>query len=1715
MRIAAISAIPLARQTRNKRQNHKNGKTTTKDKREPEDNMKRANTDQPTMAPTPSARQTRVKQRRIHERGRSSTRDKRCFDENMNKALQQTRSAVMPPRSRRQNSVVNSHPDTESNAHNQAVGEAQQNNGGNMEGGGIPEGNPGGGNPGGQPPLTLIYELIQSLQQNQGELAESIRQLKESSNNREAHGGNGRNHEERDHHDERDSNNKNDAPFVTMSDVADLLKQERERPPKEPRHFVRKPPYPKELLKEPYPEKYDTPNFSLFDGRKGSAVEHISKFLDSMGPFAGNGGLCLQEFSKSLIDRAYTWYAMLPEESIRDWEDMVESFCSKYFHVEEKITLFNLHSTKQLPGEDLLKYIHRFRDISLDCHVKYEESELVEARKTALSVKPHSEKAKEKKSQHQALTVSTTTAPNGNKRKRPVEKINKPPTEEEKRDPKFCRYHRYVHHPTADCRSLRWELNRKIQDGTLQLSPEQQRVHKNPFPNYRKDQGKAVVSVVIQGSTSDMEIDESAVADTTLTPAVVRTLQKSPKFKSLFNQLGLGPEARNAATEAIIAIAADSRATCFTAETHASRAFLETTNAVTFTDDDMEVQYLDHRRPFYVSAVIKDVQVRRALVDTGSCLNLIPLSTLKAANIPQHKIQGAPIEVTVPYHALLGRPWLHKHKLISSTYHQCIKGRLNGKPIRIAANPSPFDQTEAHFIEATLYDELSTEEPPIIKPSGTPLPDWEDIKNDPDVDLREVLERKKKRKERMAEDENAPRCIRVQMPDGRINEAEGHKKLAMEKEEVKLEKSAEVDSKIIPMEDLEVINLSHDPSVDKPVSISTSLSAVERACLISLLKEYQDVFAWKYDEMPGIDSGLVAHSLNVEPGTKPVVQPARTFHTEVEAQITQEVKKLLAAGFIKPIQHPRWLSNIVSVKKKNGQIRCCVDFRNLNKACLKDEFPLPNMDLLIDSAAGSAMFSFMDGFSGYNQIRMSPRDAEKTAFRTPIGNFYYTVMPFGLKNAGATYQRTMTAMFHDMIHQEIEDYVDDILKMNPLKCAFGVSAGKFLGFLVHNRGIDCVLQLLENPFRLYLASNSQAIGALVAQEDDDGIEQPVYYRLRHLLLGPQDSVDDQVSSQLEVCCTDQFSQAGLPSGYCSYRNMRYLLKPQQRIKSQGYRRPPWLNSLEKIVQQFHKSGAGVVLIREDGETIAKSFKLDFPCSNNASEYEAYITGLAIAHGMGIKHLRGPTADVTINKRSTPITELLREEYEEGDCGREDWRTPLKRKLISPEGVADLKVLKDFVLISGDLYRRLPGGILARCVSLQEGTKKLQEVHEKSCELEGGVSLYRRLQRLGYFWPDMSKEAADLQRRCPTCQHQHENEQVCATFLSSDWRTPFLEYFIEGILPQTGREAVRIKKLSTRYFVESGILFRKGFHGDPLRCLSLSESQTVMKEAHSGECGEHQGKKRLYQLLLTLGYYWPTMKRDTADFVKACHTCQMQANLIHTHPTNLQNMATPWPFHTWGLDLIGPINPPSDGYIWILAATEYFTKWVEAIPLRKATGAAVANFIREHIITRFGIPHKIISDNGNGQAEATNRMLLRILSKMVFDYGKGWNSHLADVLWAYRGSPKTATGFTPFSLVYGTDVISPPELLVPSPRMLQGTELEADIEICAEARVADLESLDEARELALARSLRYHQKLANAYGKTVHTRIFSQGQMVLKTADHVRRGLPSPSKFTPN
>ena len=140
--------------------------------------------------------------------------------------------------------------------------------------------------------------------------------------------------------------------------------------------------------------------------------------------------------------------------------------------------------------------------------------------------------------------------------------------------------------------------------------------------------------------------------------------------------------------------------------------------------------------------------------------------------------------------------------------------------------------------------------------------------------------------------------------------------------------------------------------------------------------------------------------------------------------------KLLKAGFIKEVNYPDWISNIVLVKKANGKWRMCIDFKKLNKACPKDSYPLSRIDQLVDATSGHELLTFMDTFSGYNQIRMVPEDEEKTAFITNRRLYYYRVMPFGLKNEGATYQRLVNKIFKEQIGRNMEVYVDDMLVKN-------------------------------------------------------------------------------------------------------------------------------------------------------------------------------------------------------------------------------------------------------------------------------------------------------------------------------------------------------------------------------------------------------------------------------------------------------------------------------------------------------------------------------------------------------------------------------------------------------------------------------------------------------------------------------------------------------------
>ena len=160
---------------------------------------------------------------------------------------------------------------------------------------------------------------------------------------------------------------------------------------------------------------------------------------------------------------------------------------------------------------------------------------------------------------------------------------------------------------------------------------------------------------------------------------------------------------------------------------------------------------------------------------------------------------------------------------------------------------------------------------------------------------------------------------------------------------------------------------------------------------------------WKPSDMPRIPREVTEHSLSIKPGSRPIKQRLRRFDDSRRQAIAEEIDKLLSAGFIKEVYHPEWLANPVLVKKKSGKWRMCVDYTGLNKACPKDLFPLPCIDQIVDSTSGCDTLCFLDAYSGYHQITMNELDQLATSFITPFGAFCYVAMPFGLKNAGATF----------------------------------------------------------------------------------------------------------------------------------------------------------------------------------------------------------------------------------------------------------------------------------------------------------------------------------------------------------------------------------------------------------------------------------------------------------------------------------------------------------------------------------------------------------------------------------------------------------------------------------------------------------------------------------------------------------------------------------------
>ncbi|CAL1384199.1 unnamed protein product [Linum trigynum] len=324
-------------------------------------------------------------------------------------------------------------------------------------------------------------------------------------------------------------------------------------------------------------------------------------------------------------------------------------------------------------------------------------------------------------------------------------------------------------------------------------------------------------------------------------------------------------------------------------------------------------------------------------------------------------------------------------------------------------------------------------------------------------------------------------------------------------------------------------------------------------------------------------------------------------------------------------------------------------------------------------------------------------------------------------------------------------------------------------------------------------------------------------------------------------------------------------------------------------------------------------------------------------------------------------------------------------------------------------------------------------------------------------------------------------------------------------------------------------------GPYLRCLGEEEANFAIRETHDGSCGMHAGPRSLEKILLRQGYYWPTMRRDTREYVKSCIKCQVAAQVPHAPPGPMQGNISPWPFAQWGMDFLGPFPEAPGRKKWLIVAIDYFTKWVEARAITGLTAQQVEKFLWENIICRFSLPHTIILDQGtqftseslqtycarygillryasvaypqaNGQAESANKNILWGLKTRLNEAKGKWAEELSHVLWAHRTTYKTATGESPYALTFGIDAVIPVETELSSYRIETFHPNDNQQEL-----VHDLHLIEERREDALLRMTAMKARVARYYNTKVKQRPICEGEWVLRRNFYHKTSL---GKFNP-
>eukprot|EP00731_Ephydatia_muelleri_P006147 Em0003g395a len=931
------------------------------------------------------------------------------------------------------------------------------------------------------------------------------------------------------------------------------------------------------------------------------------------------------------------------------------------------------------------------------------------------------------------------------------------------------------------------------------------------------------------------------------------------------------------------------------------------------------------------------------------------------------------------------------------------------------------------------------------------------------------------------------------------------------------------------------------------------LSDEERTQLLGVLLEYHDIFA----QGPGDVgcTGVLKHSINTE-GAQPIRQQVRRIPPYRRDEVSGMLSEMLQKGVIKKSASP-WASPIVLAQKKDGTTRFCVDYRKVNTVTRRDAYPLPRIDDTLDTLSGSKWFSTLDLISGYWQVQMNPADQEKTAFCTPEGLFEFTVMPFGLCNAPATFQRLMDMILAGLQWNRCLVYLDNVSKVSSIRGSglldFCTPEGLFeftvMPFGLCNapatfqRLMDMILAGLQwNRCLVYLddviiigrtfldhLTNLSMVFERIRQA---GLKlQPSKCKLcrkevtflGHIVsqdgIATDHSKTEQVSKwPVPSSCTEVQRFLGLANYYRRFvQDFAAMAKPLHRLTERNAQFR-WTTECQRAFDKLKSCLVSAPILAFPDFT--RPFILDTDASDmgiGAVLSQIHDDGSEHVVSYASRVLSKPERNYCVTRRELLAVVTFVQHFRPYLLGREF-------TLRTDHGA--LKWLATF---------REPEGQIARWIEqLQEYTFTI--LH-RAGQKHGNADAMSRIPCQQCGREDTEPTAGSTAAIKGISLRGRPVEEVKTLQLNDESLGIIVHAFEKG--KRLRDDDVKGKSLETRRLVQiwdqlliqGGILYRRfeNHHSSMEYVLQVvvprSMRKGILEELHAGVSGGHLGESKMLGRLKER-YYWPGHYADVKSWCKTCDLCTTRKTAAPKQKAPLQTFAVGSPMQLVAVDILGPLPESRRGNRYILVAGDHFTHWMEAYAIPNQEAETVAQKLTEELFFRFSPPEQLHSDQGrqfeselvaqickilnisksrttpyhpqgDGLVERFNRTLLDMLATTAERKPFEWEDHLQRVCFAYNTSVHPTTGYTPFFLMFGRQARLPLDLMT-------GTGGSKDRSYGEHAQNLK-ESLQDAYDTVRNTAGMQQQRQKDLYDKRAHGKPYIIGDYVWLHSPVVPRG----------